>query len=1563
MKKNTDNKSTSETLRQKAEGLLKQKSSETVSQISEADVLKLIHEFEVYQIELELQNEELLAKEQITKAATVKYAELYDFAPTGYFTLSKQASILELNFSGATMLGKDRDQLIGSRFGFFVSDKTKPIFNLFFDKIFDYKTKETCEVSLSTDSNLPITAYLTGIVTENGEQCLVTMVDITNYRLQQEKLQQSEQRYQALAEWSPYAVIVHHNLKIVYANPAAILMFGATCEQDLVGTNIMDRVHPDCLQIVLERIRRGIDDGMNAKLIEVKYLKLDGAAIIAEVQGTPITYNGSPCILASLYDITGRKQMEDELRQSHARFSSMISNISDVIGIMGADGIMTFKSQNIEKIFGWLPEERIGTSGFSTVHPDDLEYVGKTFYSLLAKENSVKTLEFRYLCKDGSYKPIEITAANLLNDPFIDGILLNYRDISERKQQQEALRQSEETHRSLFDISLQGIVYQNPEGYIVNANPAARRILGLTLDQMQGRTSFSPNWRAMKEDGSDFPGDEHPAMVSLKTGKIIQNVIMGVFNPVDEMVHWIDINASPVFNDGEAVPHMVYTVFEDFTYRKQAEEERIRQSSLIAMLLDSIPDIIFYKDLKGVYLGCNPEFAKFAGKPRNEIIGCTDYDLFDEKLADLFRYHDVEMLHNKLPRHNEEWVTYADGRKILLDTLKTPYWDNDGTLIGVLGISRDMTERKEAEEKIKKSENRFNKLAEHSRVINWEVDANGLYTYISHVCLAVLGYEPKEIIGKLHFYDLHPQEGREAFKTSVFEAFARKGILRDFENALESRDGQIVWVLTNGIAVVNSNGQLKGYRGTDTDFTRRKLAEDALKTSEFLTRTITQTAQDAILMIDDQGVISYWNPAAERILGYTRAEAIGHNLHALIVPTRYHERHLAAFPIFQRTGQGSIIGQTIDLEALRKDGNEIYVQLSLSANQLNGAWHAVGVLRDITERKQIEAKLLQSKEELRLANLYTRSLIEASLDPLLTIDTMGKISDVNSATENATGLCRGQLIGTHFSDYFSDPEKANIGYKKAFEQGYAIDYPLTIRHASGKLTDVMCNANVFKDGQGKVLGVFAAARDITERKQAETALIKAKADAEAAAKSKSTFLANMSHEIRTPLNAIIGFSQLMNREKSLTDTHKEYLTSINRAGEHLLKLINDILELSKMEAGRVELKPANFDLHALLKDMLMMLKERAHSKQLHLIFENAANLPRHVFADDNKLRQILINLIGNAIKFTEQGGVIVRSSIAKGDNEKGHLIVEIQDSGPGIPENEMEKLFKHFEQTSTGIKTSSGTGLGLALSRELAILMGGDITVVSTVGEGSVFTINAEIKEGEPAVSAASTTKHVIGIDKPKDVYRVLVVDDKEENRHVIVNFLQLVGFQTNQAINGEDAITKFEQWDPHLILMDMRMPVMDGYEATRRIKATEKGKQTPIIVVTAGSPEEEKGREIAPEIRGFIRKPFNENEFFSTIAKVLGIGYIYEEGTSIDAASGYLTNDGSLEKDIAKLPEELVLKIMDAVEVADYHEIIQLIKTIESNTPVLARHLMAKAKNYDYNYLQKILISKTSKI
>ena len=561
------------------------------------------------------------------------------------------------------------------------------------------------------------------------------------------------------------------------------------------------------------------------------------------------------------------------------------------------------------------------------------------------------------------------------------------------------------------------------------------------------------------------------------------------------------------------------------------------------------------------------------------------------------------------------------------------------------------------------------------------------------------------------------------------------------------------------------------------DVTARKRAEEELLKAGALQSAIFNSANFSSIATDEKGVIQIFNVGAERMLGYTAAEVMNKITPADISdPAEVIMRAKALSaelktpitPGFEalvfKASRG--IEDIYELTYIRKDGSRFPAIVSVTAlrDDQNAIIGYLLIGTDNTARKQVEDERMQLDQRVRDQQFYTRSLIESNIDALITTDPRGIITDVNKQMEALTGCTRDELIGAPFKDYFTDPERAEAGIKLVLGETKLTDYELTARGRDGKETVVSYNATTFYDRGRKLQGVFAAARDITERKRYEQSLQQAN-------RAKSVFLANMSHEIRTPMNAILGFSQLMLRDQDLTPRQFQYLGTINRSGEHLLALINDILEMSKIEAGRTALNPSTFDLPLLLKDLEMMFRVRTDEKKLSFSMEMIGQVPQYIVTDINKMRQVFINVLGNAVKFTEQGGVGLRVSVDREGKTAGCpcLRVEVEDTGPGISPDEQIKLFRHFEQTKTGQQAGTGTGLGLAISREFVRLMGGDITVSSQVGKGSIFVINLPLKEGDAqAVQVKDKARHVLKLQPGQATCRVLVADDIEENRQLL---------------------------------------------------------------------------------------------------------------------------------------------------------------------------------------------------
>jgi PAS domain S-box-containing protein len=512
----------------------------------------------------------------------------------------------------------------------------------------------------------------------------------------------------------------------------------------------------------------------------------------------------------------------------------------------------------------------------------------------------------------------------------------------------------------------------------------------------------------------------------------------------------------------------------------------------------------------------------------------------------------------------------------------------------------------------------------------------------------------------------------------------------------------------------------------------------------------------------------------------------------------------------------------------------------------------------------------------------------------------------------------------------------------------------------GSILWAICAGRVVEWAQdGSPVTMVGCYIDITERKRAEEEMHLlalrqhemevAKKSAEAANKAKSAFLANMSHEIRTPLNAILGFGAALERDLSLSEKQAEQVRTINRSGRHLLRLLNDILDMSRIEAGRLTLTQAPFCLHDLLDDLESIFRLRAESRGLHLDMEYD-DVPRYAVGDEAKLRQVLLNLLSNAVKFTKEGGVALRARTdgKDADDDSVKLLIDVEDTGPGIDRIELERIFEPFRQSSAG-REAGGAGLGLAISRQLAELMGGSLTVESRQGDGSRFSVQLPLRRSEEGTGPKPDSRRVVGLENGGKEYRILVVDDKKENRDVLRALLEPMGFALKESANGTEALKVFGEWSPHAILMDMRMPVMDGYEATRRIKADVGGEEVPILAVTAFAFEEDEQKALQAGVNGYLRKPFRPDELFLALGKALGLRCVHAE----DSRGGEtpLTSE-----ELAVIPAEMRAAMRTAVKSGDMAGLREQIAAARAIDEATAEKLLALARRYDYERLQSLL-------
>ena len=638
----------------------------------------------------------------------------------------------------------------------------------------------------------------------------------------------------------------------------------------------------------------------------------------------------------------------------------------------------------------------------------------------------------------------------------------------------------------------------------------------------------------------------------------------------------------------------------------------------------------------------------------------------------------------------------------------------------------------------------------------------------------------------------------------------------------------------------------------------------SLKLASQYSLSLIEASLDPLVTINTEGKITDMNEALANITGMSREELSGTDFFD------YFTEPQMAREVYQEVfAKGSVADSPLTLR--HKDGKLTDVLFNGSVYK-DGNGNVLGVVivaRDVTAQK--------------LLSKYSLSLIEASLDPLVTISTEGKITDMNQATVNIIGMTREELTGTDFFDYFTEPQMARGVYQEVFAKGSVADSPLTLRHKDGKLTDVLFNGSVYKDDRGNVLGVVIVARDITNQKRIATELTEAivfaemateiaevaknKAEsstliAENAVKAKQQFLSNMSHEIRTPMNAIIGFTKVLLKTE-LNHKQKEYLTAIKLSGDALIVLINDILDLAKVDAGKMTFEQVPFKMAVSISAMIHLFETKIWEKNLLLIKEYDERIPEVLLGDPVRLHQIILNLVSNAVKFTSKGSITVSIRLLSEDDEKVDIEFSVKDTGIGISESKMTSIFDNFQQATSGTsRLYGGTGLGLAIVKQLVEPQGGTISVNSKLDEGSVFsfTLSFQKTTAEAEIEDVSTE-----LDAENNNIKVLVVEDIPLNQLLMKTLLDDFGFERDMADNGKIAIEKLKSKEFDIILMDLQMPEMNGFEATDFIR-NRMHSDIPIIALTADVTTVDLAKCKAVGMNDYIAKPVDERILYSKI-------------------------------------------------------------------------------------------------
>jgi PAS domain S-box-containing protein len=838
------------------------------------------------------------------------------------------------------------------------------------------------------------------------------------------------------------------------------------------------------------------------------------------------------------------------------------------------------------------------------------------------------------------------------------------------------------------------------------------------------------------------------------TGSVRDNspydIVHRIVRKVDGTVRIVHEKAEHVRDASGAVVRSLGTV-QDITELRLAEEALRRSERKLTLHLQQTALGVIEWDREFRATEWNPAAEAIFGYGRGEALGRSAVELIlPPEIVD-----EINAVWNNLLRqtggtHNVNENVTRDGRRILCEWFNTPLADGTGRVMGVMSLVQDITERSRSEDTARL----LSAIVENSddAIIGKTLD--GIITNWNRGAEAVYGYRSDEVIGK-PITVLVPVE-RKFEESRILERLRRGEHIAHFETIRKRKDGTLINLSQTTSPIKDSEGRIIGVSTIARDITERKRAEEELNRAGAYNRSLIEASLDPLVTIDAGGRITDVNAATEKVTGFPREKLLGTDFSDYFTePEKARDGYRQVFR------EGTVRDYALELRCRDGQVTPVLYNASVYRDETGAAVGVFAAARDITERKRAE-------EELKRAGVYNRSLIEASLDPLVTIDADGKITDVNAATEKVTGFSREELSGTDFSDYFTEPEKARAGYRQVFREGTVRDYALELRRRDGQVTPVLYNASVYRDETGAVVGVFAAARDITERKRAEEEIrklneelekrvrertddlqkksseleesqralmnivedlnLKTEELAKAAAKLKdldrlkSMFIASMSHELRTPLNSVIGFSSILLSEwlGPVNAEQKENLATILRSGKHLLNLINDVIDVSKIEAGKVDSRPEEFDLHDLVSEAAGLVRVSARDKGLTLSLDLRHQPMR---TDRRRLLQCLLNLLSNALKFTDKGGITVRAGVSGAAPELVELSVE--DTGIGVREEDLAKLFQPFVRLAPpGQTAAAGTGLGLYLTEKLVReILKGDILCTSTFGKGTKFTV------------------------------------------------------------------------------------------------------------------------------------------------------------------------------------------------------------------------------------------------
>ncbi len=1427
---------------------------------------------------------------------------------------------------------------------------------------------------------------------------------------------ESEERYRAFFKTArDGAFVTNMDGRFIDFNSGFVEMFGYNSKDELKAVNAKELYfNAEDRNSVIQSIT---DKGFIAHL-PLKLKKKDGSQIDALMTSSVIKNDKGEveALQGTVTDITQRKIAEDLVKENSERLQLALEAAQMGTWDWNIQNNTVYWSSETMKIFGTSPEKFEGTleAYVKFVAPEMQEAVSKKVEDFLkdAREGSIIHYEHKTVKGTGEIGWVEVRGMLTMDKngqpSHMIGVVV---DISERKRIEKELRVTQLHYIDFMNSSSDVVSYWKADEGIRTDLPFQEQIELLSqITLVDVNRSGYETYGFKNKD--DVIGKKLSELFSQKTQKkAFSEFINNNYNLNNVELYEVTINGKEVYSlvnwfgiveDGllkviwtnsKNITELVYAKNELEKHRDNLEElvkertsEVKEKQRLMDLLMDTVPDNVYFKDIDSKFIMANKATVEKLGfKSESELLGKSDSDVFGADHSKEALNDERQIIKSGKPVLNKiEEEDWQDGHKTWALTSKMPLIDENGKITGTFGITRDITESIQNEKALKKAKetaeelNRelsFTKYAvEHAVDAATWIDPNtSRLFYVNKATALWTGYEVEELLGKpISLID--PNYTMDVWPD--FRNKIKRGKPLQFESSFLSKSGEHI--------PIEVTAQYVKYGDEDRvvafcrNITERKQAELALQNANEKLELAIEAAELGIWDWDVEQNLTSWSNKLFEIYNLPHE-----------VPMPYKKWARAVHPddlpgaeewlqnIFETKKKGFS-----EFRVVRPDESvrHIYGGAVPLTDETGKVIRVIGINMDITERKLSEKTMRYALDlSQKTGDMSEEEMLKAFLNEAVRltssrigffhfVDTDKQIVELKTWTGAVMEECEVEEVRPGYPIAEAGIWVECIESKKPVIHNYYEKEPNRKGLPEGHVP-LMRDMEVPVIENGKVVAIIGVGNKDIEyvqsdldrlaflatnawgnirRTRAVADIKEARVAAETANRAKSVFLANMSHEIRTPMNAILGHSQIMQRDESLKEEQKMSIVSINKSGEHLLSLINDILDMSKIEAGKIKVLPVSFQLHHLLNEMYAMFLYRVNQKGIVFNLNIDPGLPKVIHADVNRVRQILINLLGNAVKFTDEGEITL---IGKLKNKK--IILEIEDTGCGIHEDHLETIFAAFEQTGKGMREQSGTGLGLAISRNMARLMRGEIIAKSKIGKGSTFSFSFDYVKGRKKLIDDKVTKAKVKKLKPgQKNARLLIVDDRLENRIVASKLLKEIGFLIREAENGKEAVELTKKWKPKVIIMDVVMPVMDGREATRKIRELYSSEEVTIIALSASALDEEREEIMNTGADAFVKKPFKETELLNEINKQAGIEYVYEELK--DEKKSAVLKDFTIE-DIKRIPTGLRKKIKQAVVVGNIDQLKVLINDVAKTDPNIADYLKELVEGFELDKMNKL--------